>query len=245
MHHCVPNVQPTAWYRSTPSSNRFVPAASSARVINDLPLTANRDSDEFTIEGRAPREESASTGIAQDRLITPDYFRATNIPLVEGRTFTRADASSAPPVVIIGQSFAHRFFPNGDPVGRRLTFGATTAASWSTIVRIVGDVRDLGLDAQPDMDICAPYQQSTLPYNPLPYMTLVIGTVGDPNKLTSTVLTRIHEVAKDLPLPKAEPMEGVYVASILQRRFNMLLLSIFAGIAQLWPAWGFTALFRI
>lgn len=95
----------------------------------------------------------------------------------------------------------------------------------------MGDVRDLGLDAQPDMDICAPYQQSTLPYNPLPYMTLVIGTVGDPNKLTSAVLTRIHEVAKDLPLPKAELMEGVYVASISQRRFNMLLLSIFAGIA--------------
>jgi MacB-like periplasmic core domain len=92
--------------------------------------------------------------------------------------------SSAPPVVIISQSFARRFFPNEDPVGRRLTFGPTTAAApWSTIVGIVGDVRDLGLDAQPDIDIYAPYQQSTLPYNPLPYMTLVIGTVGDPNNL--------------------------------------------------------------
>jgi ABC-type antimicrobial peptide transport system permease subunit len=70
-----------------------------------------------------------------------------------------------------------------------------------------------------------------LPYNPLPYMTLVVGTNGDPNSLTSAVLAGIHDVDKALPLPVAQPMVDVYAASISSRRFNMLLLSIFAGTA--------------
>src|SRR6266403_483125 len=209
-----------------------LPWVKAAGAVNDLPLGAGRDSDEFTIERRGAKDVSSSTGSCQDRLISPDYFRVMNIPLIKGRTFTRVDASSAPPVVIISQSFARRFFPNEDPLGQHLTFGDPAAAApWPTIVGVVGDVRDLALDADPDIEIYAPYQQNVLPYNPLPYMSLVVSTVGDPSSLTSAVLAEIHELDKNLPLPEAEPMTAVYSASISARRFNMLLLSIFAGIA--------------
>src|SRR6266566_4493911 len=208
-----------------------LPGVKAAGVVNDLPLGAGRDSDEFTIERRGAKDVSSSTGSCQDRLISPDYFRVMNIPLIKGRTFTKADASSAPPVVIISQSCARRFFPNEDPLGQHITFAGLAAAPLPTIVGVVGDVRDLALDADPDIEIYAPYQQSVLPYNPLPYMSLVVTTVGDPSSLTSGVLAEIHEIDKNLPLPEAEPMTAVYSASISARRFNMLLLSIFAGIA--------------
>ena len=209
-----------------------LPRVKAAGAVNDLPLGAGRDSDEFTIERRGAKDASSSTGSCQDRLISPDYFRVMNIPLIKGRTFTRVDASSAPPVVIISQSFARRFFPNEDPLGQHITFGDPAAAApWPTIVGVVGDVRDLALDADPDIEIYAPYQQNVLPYNPLPYMSLVVSTAGDPSSLTSAVLAEIHELDKNLPLPEAEPMTAVYSASISARRFNMLLLSIFAGIA--------------
>lgn len=178
-------------------------------------------------------------GSSQDRLVAADYFRVMSIPLIKGRPFTNADSGSSPPVVIISQSFARRFFPKEDPLGRHLTFAPeATAQPWPTIVGVVGDVRDLALDAQPDIEVYAPYQQSLLPYNPLPYMTLVVGTVGDPNSLASTVLAKIHETDKALPRPEAEPMASVYSGSISARRFNMLLLSIFAIIATILAAIG-------
>jgi len=215
-----------------------LPGVKAAGAVNDLPLGAGRDSDEFTIKPRGAKDVSSSTGSCQDRLISPDYFRVMNIPLIKGRTFTKADASSAPPVVIISQSFARRFFPNEDPLGRHITFADPAAAPWPTIVGVVGDVRDLALDADPDIEIYAPYQQNVLPYNPLPYMSLVVRTVGDPSSLTSGVLAEIHELDKNLPLPETEPMTAVYSASISARRFNTLLLSIFAGIATILAAIG-------
>src|SRR5207244_508318 len=85
---------------------------------------------------------------------------------------------------IISQSFARRFFPSEDPLGQHITFADPAAtAPWPTIVGVVGDVRDLALDADPDIEIYAPYQQNVLPYNPLPYMSLVVRTVGDPSSL--------------------------------------------------------------
>ena len=216
-----------------------LPGVKAAGAVNDLPLGAGRDSDEFTIERRGSKDMSSSTGSSQDRLISPDYFRVMNIPLIKGRTFTKADASSAPPVVIISQSFARRFFPSEDPLGQHITFADPAAtAPWPTIVGVVGDVRDLALDADPDIEIYAPYQQNVLPYNPLPYMSLVVRTVGDPSSLTSGALAEIHELDKNLPLPEAEPMTAVYSASISARRFNTLLLSIFAGIATVLAAIG-------
>src|SRR6266513_871386 len=210
-----------------------LPGVKAAGAVNDLPLGAGRDSDEFTIERRGAKDVSSSTGRCPDRLISQDYFRVMNIPLIKGRTFTQADASSEPPAVIISQSFARRFFPSEDPLGQHITFADPAAtAPWPTIVGVVGDVRDLALDADPDIEIYAPYQQNVLPYNQLPYMSLVVRTVGDPSSLTSGALAEIHELDKNLPLPEAEPMTAVYSASISARRFNTLLLSIFAGIAK-------------
>src|SRR5438094_68317 len=105
-----------------------LPGVKAAGAVNDLPLGAGRDSDEFTIERRGAKDLYGSTGSCQDRLISPDYFRVMNIPLIKGRTFTKADASSAPPAVIISESFAQRLFQNEDPLGQHITFPDTALA---------------------------------------------------------------------------------------------------------------------
>src|SRR6266513_6556988 len=115
-----------------------LPGVKAAGAVNDLPLGAGRDSDEFTIERRGAKDVSSSTGRCPDRLISQDYFRVMNIPLIKGRTFTQADASSEPPAVIISQSFARRFFPSEDPLGQHITFADPAAtAPWPTIVGVV------------------------------------------------------------------------------------------------------------
>jgi len=221
--------QQAAFYSELLERARSLPGVKTAGVINDLPLSSDRDSDSFTIEGRTAANGSRHTGSSQDRLVSPDYFRAMGIPRIAGRTFTVTDTSPSPPVVVVSSSFAHRFFPNANPLGQHLTFGET--GPWATIVGVVGDVRDLGLDTDPDIDIYAPYQQSVLPYNPLNYMTLVIRAGGDPRSLAAGIINTLHGLDRDLPLPVPEPMAVVYAGSLEARRFDLLLLGTFAAIA--------------
>jgi putative ABC transport system permease protein len=235
--YSYPNAwQQAAFYRGLLERVGTLPGVKAVGVINDLPLSSDSDSDSFNIEGRAPADGSRHTGSSQDRLASPGYFRAMGIPLIAGRTFTEADASAAPPVVVVSASFAHRFFPSANPLGQRLTFGET--GPWATIVGVVGDVRDLGLDADPDIDIYAPYQQSVLPYNPLNYMTLVIRAEGDPRSLAAGVLNTLHGLDKDLPLPAPESMAAVYAGSLEERRFDLLLLGTSAAIGVILAAVG-------
>jgi putative ABC transport system permease protein len=184
----------------------------------------------FSIEGRGPIDEPDQSLAVQDRLVSADYFRAMGIPLISGRAFSVIDVGSAPPVALINQDFARRFFLNENPIGKHLKFGS--ANQWITIVGIAGDVRGFGLDKQPKSEIYLPYQQqSLLASNRLPHMHLVVRTAGDPNALTAAVLQSVQEVDKDLPTPKVRTMDTVLAASIAERRSNMLLLGVFAVIA--------------
>jgi putative ABC transport system permease protein len=219
---------------------RALPGVKAAAAVNDVPLAGDSDRDGFSIEGHAASSKASFSGKAQDRLVTRDYFRVMGIPLIEGRAFAETDTRSAPPVLLISQSVERRFFPNWNPVGQRIKFGSPASARpWATIIGVVGDVRDLGLDRDPEMEIYAPYQQGTLPYNPLPFMSLVLRTAGNPNSLAAAAVIRVlQETDKNLPLPEAESMEAVYSASISSRRFNMLLIGLLAWLALALAALG-------
>jgi putative ABC transport system permease protein len=221
----------SAFYARAMEAVRGLPGVIAVGAINDLPLTGDSDADGFSIEGSSPTD-AINLPSAQDRLVTPDYFQAMGIPLVAGRTFTEADTIGAPPVVLINQSLARQLFADKDPIGQRLKFGPPTASTpWKTIVGVVGDVRHFGLNIQPSIEIYTPYQQDSLPYNPLNYMNFVVRTAAEPNGLANAVLRQIEDVDKELPLPAARTMETVYATSISERRFNVLLLGLFAGLA--------------
>ncbi|PYJ97971.1 MAG: hypothetical protein DME23_13390 [Verrucomicrobia bacterium] len=210
-----------------------LPGVDAVGGIDDLPLTSDRDANRFTIEGLPPFDPGQSP-VTQIRTVTPGYFRTMNIPMIKGRPFDGRDTSSALPVLLINQSFAQRFFPREDPIGRRVKFGLLSEPSqWLTIVGTVGDVRDLGLDANADLEVYVPYEQS-----PLPYLNLVVRAKGNPTSLAAAVRDEIHGLDKDLPLLSVRPMEAVLAASIFERQFEMILLSVFASLALLLAAVG-------
>jgi putative ABC transport system permease protein len=214
---------------------KALPGVTAVGATSDLPPTRNSHSSSFSIEGHAPLEPSDSSLAVEDRLATPDYFRVMGIPLAAGRAFSEDDNRSAPPVAVVNQTFARRFFPNENPIGQRLTFGDPKSSNpWITIVGVVGDVRGFGLDKKPNSEIYLAYQQSNAwYYNPLPYLHLVVRTAGDPNSAAPSVLAAIQEFDKNLPLPRARTMETILAASIGARRFNAVLLGLFAGIATI------------
>ncbi len=210
-----------------------LPGVDAVGGIDDLPLTSDRDANRFAIEGLPPFDSGQSL-VTQVRTVTPGYFRTMSIPIIKGRPFDGRDTSLALPVLLINESFARRFFPREDPIGRRVKFGLPSEPSqWLTIVGMVGDVRALGLDANADLEVYVPYEQS-----PQPYLNLVVRAKGEAKNLAAAVRDEIHALDKDLPLLSVRPMEAVLAASISERQFDMILLSVFASLALLLAAVG-------
>lgn len=210
-----------------------LPGVTAIGGIDDLPLTGDRDSGALSVEGR-PLVTVDKLPSPQQRSVSPGYFRAMKIPLVAGRVFTETDTAQSPPVILINQHMGAQIFPGENPIGKRVTWGVPGPNSvWMTIVGIVGDVRDLTLDSKPVDETYQPYTQSTLPY-----MDVVIRTAGDPANLAGTLRDTFHAMNRSLPLNAPQPMEQVLAQSIAGRRFQMVLLSLFAAIALLLAAIG-------
>ena len=145
--------------------------------------------------------------------------------MFKGRLFNERDSSTAPGVVIINQALARRYFPNEDPLGKRLGFGG--GPFWCEVIGVVGDVRHyrLASEAQPEAYLSS-YQ------DPWRYMTLVIRTTNDAN-IIGQVRKEVLSLDKDQPVYNIRAMEDVLSKSVAQPRFNLLLLGLFAGVALL------------
>src|SRR5262249_10730333 len=132
-----------------------------------------------------------------------DYFRTMGIPLRSGRDFSRSDIVDAPPVAIINEILARRFFPKGDAIGRRILFGAPTpGARWMTIVGIIGDVRTGALDLPPMPQFYTPDLQDATDH-----MFIVLRTKGDPLEMGRAVLRIAHQLDPEQPVTQVSTME--------------------------------------
>ncbi len=220
-----------AFQRQAIARLQAVPGVIAAGGIDDLPLTKDRDSSSFLVAGREPLLPDHLPE-AQIRTVTPGYFQALGIPVLRGRAIAATDTAAAPAVLLINQALARRDFPGEDPIGKRLSL-SVSPPSWATVVGVVADVRDLGLEAPPEPEIYFPFEQS-----PVPYVNLVARVAGDPGKLAAPVRNALRGLDKGLPLPDVAPMRTVLAASIAQRRFILLLLALFAVIALALAAVG-------
>jgi putative ABC transport system permease protein len=219
-----------AFQRRAIARLQAIPGVIATGGIDDLPLTQDRDSSSFLVAGREPLIPDRLPE-AQIRTVTPGYFRTMGIPVLRGREIAAADTAAAPPVLLINQALARRDFPGEDPIGKRLSLNVPP--SWATVVGVVADVRDLGLDAPPEPEIYFPFEQA-----PLSYINLVARVDGDPGRLAAPVRDALRGLDKGLPLPEAAPMRSVLAASIAQRRFILLLLALFAAVALALAAVG-------
>jgi putative ABC transport system permease protein len=237
----VEDRQVVAFYQQLIERFTHLPGVESIGATNALPTSGSGGVRPLSIEGQ-PLPEPGKGAIAQYRLVSPGYFSAMKIPLLQGREFTVRDGDQAPGVVIINQALARKFFPNEDPVGKRVTLGGF-ADAWGEVVGVVGDVRHWGVTSEEEPEMYWAYSQSWLARSPTlgrlrRSLTVVIRTSGKPEELTQAVRREVTALDKMLPVSNLKTMEERMGASLSRQRFNALLISIFATLALLLAALG-------
>ncbi len=156
------------------------------------------------------------------------------IPLKRGRLFTDSDRKGAPLVAIISESCARTMFPNQDPIGKHVQLGGRhDDKEWMTIIGIVGDIRQYGLDQPSNMEVYFPQAQD-LNYG----FNLAVRTSGDPRRLEETVRRVLLSVDNTQPVFQIRPLESYIAESLAARRFTLILLGLFGGLALLLAAVG-------
>jgi putative ABC transport system permease protein len=185
----------------------------------------------ITVEGRpqvAGQEPSAYVINA-----TPEYLQTLGVPLLGGRLLNLFDRPDTLPVVVINQTLAQIHWPGDDPLGKRITFQTFGRTVTCEIVGVVGSTLPSGLDSQPRPEVYLPYAQS-----PAGGMTYLVRTEGDPSNMLSAVKEKIREVNPNQSFSSIATLEQLVDRSISQRRFNLLLLGLFAGLALVLAAVG-------
>jgi putative ABC transport system permease protein len=224
------------WTRLQESANFYqkvigrvaaVPGVQSVGAINFLPLDVTSTPQSFSIEGRAISDDKLLTGF---RNVSGGYFTTLGIPLKQGRLFDERDSNEAPGVLMVNETFAARFFPEEDPVGKRLKIFNRTSFE---IVGVVGSVRHEGPDSEPQPEIFYNYLQSAWPT-----MTLVVRSSQPAAGLAKAIRGELLAIDPAQPVFDIKTMNERLADSVARRRFNMLLLGLFAGVALLLAAVG-------
>ena len=211
-----------------------IPGVELAGGVNPLPLNGNIASLSFMVSGAAPLPRGNHPG-AGYVIVKPDYFQAMKIPVLQGRAFTRADTKDSPLVVMINEAFVRKHFPDRNPIGQQVMIDRGEGkAPPCEVVGVVGNSRHDSLAAPPGPEMYVPFSQD--PARTMDVVMRVASTnlVG----LQADVKRAVHEVDKDLFVPKLEPMTAVLSTQLAQPRFNMLLLAVFAGVAMILAAIG-------
>jgi putative ABC transport system permease protein len=204
-----------------------LPGIMAVGAISHLPLSGANAGRGFSIDGKTlPPGENAS---ASYRLTCPGYFKAMGIRMIRGRDFEASDSTEGAGAVIINEETAKRYWPNEDPIGRRIKLGRLDGAlPWLTVVGVVANVRHFGLDNEPRREMFRPYSQAAWPV-----MTIVAKTASDPAGFAASIRQALKGIDPDLPVGTPSTMTTVERNSTGSRRFPMLLLALFGGVALL------------
>jgi putative ABC transport system permease protein len=209
-----------------------LPGVRAVGAVNVLPLTGLGLGATFSVEGRPV------PGVGQRpqvlwRSVTPSYFAVMGIPLVAGRPLSAADTAQSPPVVVVNQTLARRFWPGANPIGSRIAIDQVATGLAAEVVGVVGDVKPDQMNGEDWPTIYGPYA-----LGPSSAMTLVIRTEGPPLSLASAVTREVHLLDPDQPVADVRTMEDVVDLAVAGARFNTALLASFAVIAFLLAAVG-------
>lgn len=216
---------------------RAIPSVSAVAAVNAVPLAGGLPDGLFAI--MAPNEtpprladlktlyqQKERLGTADYCAASPDYFHALGIPLTRGRLFDEGDGPDAPHVAVITESLARTRWPNADPIGTRIEFGNMDGDSrLLTIVGIVGDTREYGLEQPP-----RPTLYVNLVQRPKFSATVVLRSDANPGIIVTAARSALRQVAPDVP-PRFRTFDEIYSAALGARRFNLTLVGVFAGTA--------------
>src|ERR1700752_75220 len=236
--------QNAAFYDSLLENLRSLPGVETVAAASGLPLGNNGWQTSFVIDDR-PAPAPNDTPLMEACLVTPDYFKAMNIPLLRGRVFNDRDDKShlagkdlskmreddqemaALNVIVIDDDFAKRYWPNEDPVGKRVRLGRSDDSPRLTVIGVVGRVKMESLNQNSDR------VQGYFPYAQIPAggMTVVLKAASDPNMLLGSVREAVRNLDSDQPIYNPRTMNEIRAESVAPERLNLTLLSLFAGIA--------------
>lgn len=221
-----------AFYRNVTDRLANLPGVASAAVTYPLPFSGSGGSSSFDIEGRV--ESPGDPGPHSDlQVVTPAYFSTMKIPVREGRVFTDQDREGMDSVVVIDQNLASQYWPNQDPVGKRLRRGSR--AKWSTIIGVVGHVDRNALVGESGKGVCI-YPLYQLASIPAAY--LIARTTVDPVSLATPLREAVRSIDPNQPVYDLTPLDQLVATSLGPRRFAVTLLGFFAAMALLMASLG-------
>lgn len=230
-------VLPPALFRTAPEREGFygdvltrlraLPGVTDVSTVRALPMTQPSWSSDFAVAGR--EREAFGVGVIH-REISPDYHTVMGVPLLKGRAITDADNADAPLVVLINEALAKQYFANEDPIGQRVAFDRypDSTSFWRTIVGVVGDERQNGIETPATPEFFAPMSQD----EPGTRIFVLRSTV-DPVSLTSSVRAAIRAVNPSVAVSAIRPMSSVRDAALATRRFVLTLVVVFASAGLL------------
>jgi putative ABC transport system permease protein len=222
-----PTEKQDQFYRDLVARVQSLPGVRSAGAVIPLPLSGDLFRISFETEGRPMAKGDLPS--ADFFAVSDDYFKTLGVPILKGRTFNQRDGATAPGVIVVNQNFADKFFPNEDPIGKRIKPGISTTekkADWREIVGVVGDVRNRNLSSELRVGYFVP--QAQVPFN---QMTIVVRTTNDPHTLVTAVQNEVHSMDGEVPVFNVKTMDEHISATVAAPRFNTTLLVIFASVA--------------
>lgn len=207
---------------------RRLPGVESAGGVSVLPLSGGIGWGSITIEGYDPVGGQSSIQ-ADQRIAGTGYFETMKVPLLQGRFFTEQDTKDSMPVVIVDENLARTYWPQGDLVGKRLKRGGKDSkAPWMTVIGVVGNIKQYALDSDSRVALYTPFLQS-----PINTMFLAARTVVDPASLAAAITREARAMDPNVPIFDVKAMDQRLSDSLARRRFAMLALGLFAGMAML------------
>jgi putative ABC transport system permease protein len=208
---------------------KTVPGVKSATLTTTLPGLGDWQTD-IAVEGykRAPGEVLINVDWS---IVSADYFQTMNVPIVEGRTFTRDEDEQGKPVVLVDETLARRFWPNQSALGKHIAYDSPTQHE---VIGVVKQVGIYGSEAKPLIKIYTPFGRHAQRTSTLS----IRSSTSDPESLTNAIVGAVHGIDKDLPVEEVTTLENILVREAATRRFNAMLFSLFAALALVLAATG-------
>ncbi len=219
------------FYRRLEQRLQAVPGVSAATIVSQLPISGGEGNGDIAIEGRPSAE--GELGASTFRGVIPNYFPVMGIPLVRGRLLEDRDEDATSHPVLINEGFARRFWPDSDPIGKRFKVGPRDRAPWRTIVGVVGDVRQIRLDAAPSFST-----YELLTSSPEGRFEVALRTNGKTSVVLAAALGELRRLDPGLLIDRTGSMTERIDETVSPRRLNLVLFDLFAGLALLLAAVG-------
>ncbi len=208
------------------------PGVVAAGASSMIPLDGNNSDVDFVVEGRPAPTSREEQPVADYRQITPGYFAAIGMRLLRGRALTDEDRQGTPRVVVINETMAKRFWPNEDALGRRISSSGPDGP-WTTVVGIVADAHDRGMDQPTRPEMFLPQHQI-----PARQLTLVLRTQGDPRALGARIRAEVRTLDKELPIAAESRLTDLVSGSMAMPRLFVAFFGFFAVVALLLASVG-------